>query len=490
MTTTESAPGTALRGQLLIDGAWTDAADGATLEVLDPSTGQAFGTVPVATGGDLEAALAAAARAGAGWRTADPWARSAVLRRAARIVGDRTEDLARTLSTEQGKPIAEARAELNGAAEIIDWCADEARRVYGRTIPARSDGTRLLVSRSAVGPVAAFTASNFPALLPARKLGAALAAGCAVVLKPAEEAPFTALALGAAFQEAGLPAGVLNIVTGDPAAIAARLIASPVIRKISLTGSVPVGRELLRLAADRVLATSMELGGHAAGLVFPDADLPAVADTIVAGKWRNCGQVCIALSRLLVHRDVAELFTALLVQRMAGLRLGPGHDPRTQVGPLISARSRDRVESLLADAVSRGAVVRAGGGRPDGRADLTAGFYFQPTLLTDVPETARIWREEPFGPVLPVRTFADVDEGLALANATDFGLSGYVFTRDLATALRVSDGLEAGMVGVNSLVIATAEAPAGGVKQSGFGREGGSESLADYTVTKYVNLKL
>jgi succinate-semialdehyde dehydrogenase / glutarate-semialdehyde dehydrogenase len=476
-----------VRGQLLVDGAWRDASDGAVLDVLDPATARPCGTVPVATSADVDDALAAAARTAPVWAGTDPWQRSRILRRAAALIVERTGDIAATLSAEQGKPIAEARAELTAAAEIVDWCADEARRIYGRTVPARSDGTRILVTRSAVGPVAAFTASNFPALLPARKLGAALAAGCPVILKPAEEAPLTALAIGAALADAGLPAGVLGIVTGDPAAIADRLLASPVIRKISLTGSVPVGRRLLRQAADRILPSSMELGGHAAGLVFPDADLDATADAIVAGKWRNCGQVCIALSRLLVHADVHDRLAGMITERMAGLRIGPGSDPDTQVGPLISAKSRDRVEALLADAVGLGAVVRAGGGRPEGQGD---GFWFRPTLLTGVPDAARIWTEEPFGPVLPMRPFADVDEAVALANGTGFGLSGFVFTRDLGVALSVADRLEAGMVGVNSLVIATAEAPAGGVKESGFGREGGSESLTDYTTVKYVNIRL
>ena len=476
-----------LRGMLYIDGQWRDSRDGAVLEVHDPATGLVMGHAAAATKADVEEALAAAGRAAPGWRDTDPWQRTAVLRRAAELLIGDLDAMSRRLSAEQGKPLSEARAELVTAAEIIDWCADEARRVYGRTIPARSTGTRLLVTRHAVGPVAAFTASNFPALLPARKLGAALAAGCTVVLKPAEQTPFTALRIAELFDEAGLPDGALNVVTGDPGPIADLLLTSPVIRKISLTGSVPVGKRLLAAAADRVLPSSMELGGHGAGLVFADADLEATADAIVGGKWRNCGQVCIALSRLLVQRPVCEKLTELIVSRMSGLRIGPATDPASQVGPLLDENARGRAETLLADAVAAGGRVRAGGRL---LLHLEVGYFYEPTLVTDVGPGARIWREEPFGPVLPVASFSDLADGLARANETPFGLSSFVFTRDLAVAMRASDGLECGMVGVNSLVIATAEAPAGGIKESGFGREGGSEALTDYTVTKYINIRL
>ena len=476
-----------LVGKLYIDGQWRESRDGAVLEVHDPATGLVMGHAARATPTDVEDALAAAGRAAPGWRDADPWQRSAVLRRAAALLIADMDGMSRTLSAEQGKPIGEARAELISAAEIIDWCADEARRVYGRTIPARSPGTRMLVTRHAVGPVAAFTASNFPALLPARKLGAALAAGCSVVLKPAEQTPFTALRIAGLFDAAGLPAGTLNVVTGDPGPIADLLLTSPVIRKVSLTGSVPVGKRLLAAAADRVLPSSMELGGHAAGLVFADADLDATADAIVAGKWRNCGQVCIALSRLFVQRPVYEKLTEMIVSRMAALRIGPATDPASQVGPLLDEKARARAEALLADAVAAGGRILAGGRRPP---RLAAGYFYEPTLVTDVGPAARIWRDEPFGPVLPVALFADLEDGVARANETPLGLSSFVFTRDLEVAMRVSDRLECGMVGVNSLVIATAEAPAGGIGESGFGREGGAEALTDYTVTKYVNIRL
>lgn len=462
-----------MKGALLIDGAWRDTADQVT--VLDPATEEPIGTVAKATPADVDDALAAARRGAERWRGTDPWQRSAVLRQAARLLTERRAEIERTLALEQGKPVAEAHGELTGAIEVIDWCADEARRIYGRTIESRSDSVRLFVTRSAVGPVAAFTASNFPALLPARKLGAALAAGCSVVLKPAEDTPFTALAIAQAFLDAGLPAGVLSVLTGDPGPIAEQLLASPVIRKISLTGSVPVGKLLLARAADRVVPSSMELGGHAAGLVFPDADIDQTVAQIVAGKWRNCGQVCIALSRLYVHRSIYDQVVEETVRQAKD----------ATVGPLINERSRERVEAMLADAVARGATVALGGHRQPGR-----GYFFAPTILTDVPADARIWTEEPFGPVLPIAPFDDADDAIARANATEFGLSAFLFTRNLDTALTVSERLDAGMVGVNNLVIATAEAPAGGVKVSGFGREGGAEALGDYTVTKYVNIRL
>jgi succinate-semialdehyde dehydrogenase/glutarate-semialdehyde dehydrogenase len=475
-----------LKGLLLIDGEWVDASSGSAIDVIDPATGATIGSIAHAAADDLDRALAAAERAGAEWKTTDPWERSALLRRTAALLTERSVEIEKLMSLEQGKPRGEAKGELRSAIEIIDWTADEARRVYGRTSPSRKDNVRIFVTRSAVGPVAAFTASNFPALLPARKLGAAIAAGCSVVLKPAEETPFTALAIGQAFIDAGLPAGVLNIVTGSPAEIAERLIASPVIRKVSLTGSVPVGKVLLHQAAERLLPTSMELGGHAAAIVFPDADLETTADLIVAGKWRNSGQVCIAMSRLYLHVDIRDQFLDMLSERIARLRVGPATEEMSQVGPLVNERSRDRVEAMLGDAIGKGARTVIGGQRP---ADRAEGFFFEPTVITDVPANALIWTDEPFGPVLPAASFDSLDEVIELANNTAFGLSAFVFTRDLGTALTVSDRLEAGMVGVNNLVIATAEAPAGGVKDSGFGREGGSEALTDYTVVKYTNIQ-
>ena len=472
---------------LYIDGEWRGASDGVRLDLIDPATEERIDSVPRATAADLDAALAAAARAWKEWREVDAWTRSATLRRVAALLRDRVEDMAPVLTEEQGKPLAESRGELGAAADQFDWYADEARRVYGRTIDGHSRTQRIFVLRQPVGPVAAFTPWNFPALLPARKLAPAIAAGCSIVLKPAEEAPRTALGLAEACADAGVPAGVVNVVTGDPAQISTHLIRSEVIRKVSLTGSVGVGRQILHLAADRILPVSMELGGHAPVLVFPDADLDQAAAVCARGKFRNCGQVCISASRFYVHASVADAFIEKLVAQIAALRVGDGRDPSTDVGPLADARRRDAVEALIADAIRRGARLAHGGHR---LPEYPKGFFYAPTVLIDVPPDAEVMRTEPFGPVAPVATFESLDDALTLANSTPYGLAGYVFTRDTRTAFLASEGLEVGMVGVNHLLLAAAEIPFGGIKQSGFGREGGAEGIEPYTVTKYVNLEL
>ncbi len=474
---------------MLIDGSWIGAGDRQVLDIIDPATEQRIGSVPVATGADLDRALQAAERAWLTWRDTDSWARSALLRTAAALIRERAALIAEPLTSETGKPLAEARAEVLATADQFDWYADEARRIYGRTVDGHSRDNRLLVLRQPVGPVAAFTAWNFPALLPARKIAPALAAGCSVILKPAEEAPMTMLAVAGCLVDAGLPAGVLNVVTGDASTISRHLLASPVIRKVSLTGSVPVGRALLHLAADRILPMSMELGGHAPVLVFADADLDRVVDLCVAAKFRNCGQVCISPTRFFVQDAIAGEFLAALAERVAVLRVGDPRSADTDVGPLANARRRDAVEGLVSQAVSRGATIAAGGHRCD-PTGTGRGFYFAPTVLGGVDDSMAIMREEPFGPVAPVATFSDLADGLAKANATPYGLAGYVFSNHLPTVFAASEGLEVGMVGVNHFAIATAEAPFGGVKESGYGREGGSEGIDSYTVTKYLNLRL
>jgi succinate-semialdehyde dehydrogenase/glutarate-semialdehyde dehydrogenase len=474
---------------MLIDGSWIAPGDRSVIEVVDPATEEVVGSIPVATNADLERALAAAERGWHVWRETDAWTRCAVLRTAAALIRERADHIAGALTGETGKPLAEAKGEVLAAADQFDWCADEARRIYGRTVDGHSRDTRLLVLRQSVGPVAAFTAWNFPALLPSRKVAPALAAGCSIIVKPAKESPMTMLALAHCLVDAGLPDGVLNVVTGDPAAISEHLLASPVIRKVSLTGSLAVGRLLMSLASDRVLPVSMELGGHAPVLVFPDANLDAAVDLCVTAKFRNCGQVCISPTRFFVHEAIASDFVERFVARASALRVGDPRLPGTDVGPLASARRRDAVEGLVADAVAKGAVLACGGRRCD-PCGTGRGFFFEPTVLTGVEDGMAVMRDEPFGPLAPVATFSDLDAVLARANATPYGLAGYVFTRDLATAFAASEGLEVGMVGVNNLVIATAEAPFGGVKGSGFGREGGSEATEPYTITKYVNLRL
>lgn len=471
--------------QMFIDGAWCDAADGARIPVEDPATEAVVAWVPRAATVDLERALDAAARGFRIWRATDAWTRSAVLRRASVLLRERAEEIAAVITEEQGKPLGEARSEVAAAADVFDWVADEARRIYGRIVDGHSRAQRLLVLREPVGPVAAFTPWNFPALLPARKIGAALAAGCSVVTKPAEEAPRAAFAIAKAFEDAGLPAGVLGVVTGDPAEVSRILTASAVIRKVSLTGSVAVGREILRLCAEHGKPATMELGGHAPVLVFEDADVEAAAGIAARGKFRNAGQVCIAASRFYVQDGALTAFTKHFVEATQRLRLGDGRDPATDVGPLASRRRLDAAIALVEDAVALGATVACGGGRSSRHA---RGHFFAPTVLTGVTPAMRVLSEEPFCPIAPIASFSDLDDGLARANDSPYGLAGYVFTRDLRTALLAAEGLETGTVGVNQLVITSAEIPFGGIKHSGFGREGGSEGVEAYTVTKTVNL--
>jgi succinate-semialdehyde dehydrogenase/glutarate-semialdehyde dehydrogenase len=417
----------------------------------------------------------------------DAWTRSAALRKVAEHVRAQRDEIASVLTAEQGKPLAEARGEVTATADQFDWYADEARRIYGRTIDGHDRNHRLLVLRQPIGPVAAFSPWNFPALLSSRKMAPAMAAGCSIIVKPAEEAPRTTLMLARACEEAGIPAGVLNVLTGSPAEISARLIASDVIRKVSLTGSVPVGRHVLEACADGIKSVSLELGGHAPVLVFDDCEVEDAAEACARAKFRNNGQVCIAASRFFVQRSVLERFTERFVAVARSLRLGRGCEDGVDVGPLASARRRDAVEALVQDALAKGAVLRCGGRRPGG---FDRGFFYEPTVLTEVDPSMRVMQEEAFGPIAPITGFDDLDDALARANANELGLAGYVFTRNTRTAFLAAEGIEAGMVGVNNFVIASAEIPFGGIKKSGFGREGGSEGIDSYTVTKYVNFRL
>ncbi len=472
---------------MYIDGQWSPAADGRRIDVIDPATEEVIDSVPLATPADLDAALAAAERGWKVWRATDAWTRSAVLRRVADWIRSRVDVIADVLTSEQGKPLAEARGEVSATADQFDWCADEARRIYGRIIDGHSTDHRLLVRRDPIGPVAAFSPWNFPALLPARKVAAALAAGCSIIVKPAEEAPRTAFCIAQACHEAGVPPGVVNMVTGDPPEISAHLVRSPVIRKVSLTGSVPVGKTIAHLCAEELKPVTMELGGHSPVIVFADADVEKAAETVARGKFRNMGQVCISASRFFIQEPVLERFTQRFVEVIRSLRMGHGREDGVDIGPLSNLRRLQATQALVEDAVARGARIRLGGKRPEA---FPRGFFYEPTVLTNVDSTMRIMNEEPFCPVAPLATFTDLEDALAKANATPYGLAGYVFTENTRTAFLASEGLEVGMVGVNNLVIATAEAPFGGIKQSGFGREGGIEGVEGYTVTKYVNILL
>ena len=476
-----------IHNNMYIDGEWVEASSGERLDVINPATEETIDSIPVATPADLDRALAAADRGWRDWRETDAWTRSARVRQVAAILRERAEAIAEVLTEEQGKPLAEAKGEVMATADQFDWYADEARRIYGRVIDGHSRAHRLLVIRQPIGPVAAFSPWNFPALLPARKLAAAAAAGCSIILKPAEEAPRTAFCLAQACHDAGIPPGVINVVTGNPAQVSTHLIASDIIRKVTLTGSVPVGRELLRLCAEGIKPASMELGGHSPVLVFEDADVEEAAEVTAQGKFRNMGQVCIAASRIYVQDSIAESFTRRFVEVARSLRVGDGRDPKTDVGPLTNLRRLEATESLVQDALESGATVACGGARPPA---FSKGFFFAPTVLTDVEPSMRIMREEPFCPVVPVSTFTDLEDALEKANASEYGLAGYIFTKSTRTAFLASEGLDVGMVGVNNLVIATAEIPFGGVKKSGFGREGGSEGIEAYVAEKYVNIRL
>jgi succinate-semialdehyde dehydrogenase/glutarate-semialdehyde dehydrogenase len=457
------------------------------LAVVDPATEEELGAIPVATPADLEAALAAAERGFQVWRRTPPHDRSDCLRRIASKLRERCDAVAEQMTREVGKPLAESRAELQASAEQFEWNAEEARRLHGSVYPGRQADVRLEVRWAPVGVVAAFTPWNFPALLPARKLSAALAAGCSVVLKPSEEAPGAAFAMAQIAQEAGLPAGVLNVVTGRPAAISQQLLASPRVRKLTFTGSVPVGKELMRQAAQNLTKLSLELGGHGPVLVLEDADPEATAVACARAKFRNAGQVCISPSRFFVQRSIAAPFTEAFVSVARGLRVGNGMDDAVEMGPLANPRRFEAARMLVEDALACGAKLLAGGGRP---ASQARGWFFEPTVLAEVPPQARILSEEPFVPVAPILEFEDLDQAVERANALPFGLAAYAFTQDPRKADHLADALEAGMVGVNDFALAAAEAPFGGVKQSGIGREGGTLGIREFLEPKTVKTVL
>jgi succinate-semialdehyde dehydrogenase / glutarate-semialdehyde dehydrogenase len=472
---------------LHIGGRWRPASDSGTLSIIDPATEEHVGDVATATIEDVAAAVDSAVCGFEEWRQTNAWERASVLRRAADLIRARVDQISLVMTTEQGKPVAEARAETLATADQYDWYADEARRIYGRIVDGHGPGKRIFVRREPVGVVATFSTWNFPALLASRKIAPALAAGCSVIVTPSEEAPLTTLSVVQALLDAGLPGETVQALTGDPAMISAQLIAAPAVAKISLTGSVPVGRAVLRAAAEHIKNVSLELGGHAPVLVFADADIEKAARACVGAKFRNSGQVCASPSRFYVHESVTDTFAEHFIAATRALKLGDGRDPATDVGPLSNVRRLTAAESLVAEAKHAGARVSIGGHRAEG---FKSGFFFLPTVLTEVPDAASIMYEEPFAPVAPITPFGSLEEALRRANSTDFGLASYVFTNDLNTAFAASDGLQAGMVAVNHMAVATAEAPFGGVKKSGSGREGGSEGILDYTNTKFVSMAI
>jgi len=467
---------------LYIDGGWRPAISGDTYPTINPATEEPIGNAPAAEAADAEAAIASATRGLAVWRATHPFERAKVLRKIAALIGERTEAIARMIAIEVGKPLAQARREVGGSVEQFEWYAEEAKRIYGEILPSRTPDGKIVVEYQPVGIVATYTAWNFPAVLLARKLAPALAAGCSAICRPADETPGTAMLLVQCCHDAGLPAGVVNLLTGKPADISPTLMASPEVRKISLTGSTRVGREVLAAAAQTVKRVSMELGGHSPVIVDDTVDIDQVVDTIVPVKFGNSGQICVSPTRFYVHESKEAAFAKRFADGAKSLKLGNPLDAATQMGPLATKKRRDEIEALAERTKSEGAETVTGGHRPSG---LNRGYYFEPTVFRHVADGATIMNHEPFGPLVPITTYRDFDEAIERANSLEYGLAAYVFTKSQKRAQEASARLESGMVGINVLNFSGADAPFGGIKQSGFGREGGSQGIKDY-----LNIKL
>jgi succinate-semialdehyde dehydrogenase/glutarate-semialdehyde dehydrogenase len=468
---------------LLIDGEWSAASDGRTRAVIDPATEDIIGQLPEATPDDVQRALDAAQRAFKSWRRSAPEMRAAVLVKAAGLLRQRAEPIARTITLELGKPLAESFIEVERLAVVYEWHAAEAQRAYGRIVPA-APGVHNNVVREPVGVIAAFTPWNGPAASPGRKMTAAIAAGCTVIIKPAEETPGTAIALAACLMDAGLPKGVLNVVFGNPGAISEQLITSPIVRAFAFTGSVPIGRHLATLAAQHLKPAVMELGGHSPVIICADADPLKTAEFCARTKYRNAGQICMSPTRFYVHESIARAFTETFIATAKTIRVGSGFDPASEMGPLANARRRAAIEQLVEQAASVGAQVRTGGVRLGSK-----GYFFAPTVLTDLPDNADVMNQEPFGPLGLINSYRELDDAIDRANSTPYGLAGYAFTDSAAAASRIGAGLECGVVSINHFMAASHNAPFGGVKDSGYGREGGAECFEGYLHTKLVSHK-
>ena len=471
------------RQQCHVDGEWIDADDKGAIPVTNPADGRTLGTVPKLGAAEVRRAIAAAEKAFPAWRSKTAHERSTILRRWFDLCMQNQEDLAVILTLEQGKALEEARGEIAYGSAFIEWFAEEARRIYGDVIPANSGDRRIVVIKQPVGVVATITPWNFPNAMITRKAGAALAAGCTVVIKPAGNTPFSALALAALAERAGIPKGVLNVVTGPSAVVGQELTSNPAVRKLSFTGSTEVGRILLAQCAATVKKVSMELGGNAPFIIFNDADLDQAVDGVMVSKFRNSGQTCVCANRIFVQDGIYDCFTEKLAKAVNALVVGDGMKPGVTTGPLINEAAVEKVFEHVEDAVKLGAKVHLGGKR-----HALGGTFFEPTILVDVPATARLMREETFGPVAPLIRFSTTEEVIALANDTEFGLASYFYTRDIGRAWRVAEALECGMVGINEGLISTEVAPFGGVKQSGMGREGSKYGIEDYLEIKYVCL--
>jgi len=467
--------------KLFIAGVWKGVEGRETIPVVNPATEEVIAQLPVATVADLDEALDAASRAFGLWRATPAFERAAILHRAGQLMRERATYIGHVSTVEQGKILAESTAEATASGDIFDWFAEEARRAYGRIVPSKQPGVRHNVLKEPIGPVAAFTPWNFPLTIPSRKLAAALAAGCTVIIKPAEETPGTCLELARALDDAGLPKGVLNVVFGNPALISEYLIASPVIKKISFTGSTAVGKHLSELAARGMKKTTMELGGHAPVLVCEDADIELAALTMARSKYRNAGQICIAPTRFYLHDSVHDNFVKAFSGHVARLKLGNGLDPSTTMGPLANERRIGAMETLIGDALGKGATLERGGARQG-----NVGNFWQPTILCDVPNEADIMTIEPFGPIAITQRFEDLDAAIHEANRLPYGLAAYAFTESGRRANALGERIEAGMIGINFAVLTGPETPFGGIKESGHGSEGGIEGLDGYLNTKYV----
>jgi succinate-semialdehyde dehydrogenase / glutarate-semialdehyde dehydrogenase len=467
--------------QLFVDGAWKQAASGKTIAVLNPATAEPIGTVAHAETPDLDLALAAAAKGFAAWRKVPAFERYKIMRKAADALRAKADEVARLMTLEQGKPIGEAKLETLFGADIIDWFAEEGRRTYGRTIPARGAGIHQLEFKEPVGPVAAFTPWNFPINQAVRKISMAVAAGCSIIIKGPEETPASCAALVEAYASAGLPPGVINLVFGVPAQVSEYLIPHPIIRKISFTGSTAVGKQLASLAGLHMKRVTMELGGHAPAIVFADADIDTAVKILSANKFRNAGQVCVAPTRFMVQEPAYDAFVGKFVEATKAIKVGDGLAEGIRMGPLAHARRIDAMEGFVADAVAKGATVATGGRRIGNK-----GYFFEPTVLTDVPSSARLMNEEPFGPIAIVSRFKEFEEAMREANRLPYALASYAYTKSSATAAALGAGIEAGMVSINHHGIALPEVPFGGIKDSGYGSEGGADAIEAYLNTKFV----
>lgn len=468
--------------ELLINGKWLGVEGGRQAQdIFNPADEQVLARLPHATAADLDEALDAAQAAFRRWKKVSPLERSKILRRAGELLRERADAIAKNMALDQGKPFAEARSEIMSSADLLDWHAEEGRRIYGRVIPARIEGVRQIVTREPIGVCVAFTPWNFPANQAVRKIAAAIGAGCTLILKGPEDAPSAVVALARAMQDAGLPDGCLNIVWGVPAEISQHLITSPITSKVSFTGSVPVGKQLAALASLHMKRSTMELGGHAPVLIFPDADIERAADIMAATKIRNAGQVCISPTRFYVHESVQDRFLDRFVSNLANIKVGSGLDATSQMGPLINERRLASIEGFVAEARGNGSQILCGGERIGNR-----GYFYPPTVIAQPPEDSRLMTEEPFGPIAAVTSFSDTEEVVARANSLPFGLASYLFSTSSKTISHVSSELESGMVTINHVGLALPETPFGGIKDSGYGSEGGSEAFDGYLTTKFT----